>query len=84
MPASPSNAGPSQFDAAQFHPEFGYLAPTVRFRRKFALIIEGAACGILLGAVAMFFATMEREEKALGRHGFLPVCASVMCSPVAA
>jgi len=65
MPASPSNAGPSQFDAPQFHPEFGYLAPTVRFRRKFALIIEGAACGILLGAVAMFFATMEREEKAL-------------------
>jgi hypothetical protein len=64
MPASPSNAGPSQFDAAQFHPEFGYFAPTVRFRRKFALIIEGAVCGILVGAVAMFFATMEHEEKA--------------------
>lgn len=63
MPASPSNAGPSQLDAAQFHPEFGYLAPTVRFRRKFALIIEGAACGILVGAVAMFFATMEHEEE---------------------
>jgi hypothetical protein len=70
MPASPSKAGPSQFDAPQFdarqvHPEFGYFAPTVRFRRKFALVLEGIACGILVGAVAMFFATMEREEQAL-------------------
>jgi len=64
MPASPSNAG-SQLDATQFHPEFGYLAPTLRFRRKFALLIEGVAGGVLVGAVAMFFATMEREEKAL-------------------
>ncbi len=70
MPASPSNAGPSQFDAPQFggpqvHPEFGYFAPTVRFRRKFALVLEGLAGGVLVGAVAMFFATMEREEKAV-------------------
>jgi hypothetical protein len=68
MPASPLNAGPSQFNPPQFggpqvHPEFGYLAPTVRFRRKFALLLEGVACGVLVGAVAMFFATMEREEE---------------------
>lgn len=67
MPASPSNAGPSQFNPPQFggpevHPEFGYFAPTVRFRRKFVLVLEGVACGVLVGAVAMFFATMEREE----------------------
>ena len=67
MPASPSNAGTSQFNPPQFggpqvHPEFGYLAPTVRFRRKFVLLLEGVACGALVGAVAMFFATMEREE----------------------
>ena len=68
MPASSSNAGPSQFNAPQFggpevHPEFGYLAPTVRLRRKFALVLEGVACGVLVGAIAMFFATMEREEE---------------------
>ena len=63
MPASSSHAGPSQFDPPQVHPEFGYFAPTVRFRRKFALVLEGLAGGVLVGAIAMFFATMEREEK---------------------
>ena len=68
MPASQLNAGASQFNPPQFggpqvHPEFGYLAPTVRFRRKFTLLLEGVACGVLVGAVAMFFATMEREEE---------------------
>ena len=56
---------PSQFDATQFHPEFGYFAPTIRFRRKLALTLKGGALGVLVGAVAMFVVTMDREEKAL-------------------
>jgi hypothetical protein len=62
MSASPPDV-PSQFNAAELHPEFGYLAPTMRFRRKVGLTLKGVALGALAGAVAMFFATMEREEE---------------------
>ena len=58
MPASPS-------DATQFHPEFGYLVPTMRARRKAALTIKAAALGVLVGAAAMFVLVMDREERAL-------------------
>ena len=64
MSASPSDV-PSQFGAAELHPEFGYFAPTMRFRRKVALTLKGAALGVLVGAVTMFFMTIEREEQAL-------------------
>ena len=59
MSASPS------YDAGQFHPEFGYFAPTMRFRSKVWLALKAVTLGVLAGAVAMFFLTMEREEKAL-------------------
>jgi hypothetical protein len=62
MSASRSDLVPSQIDAAQFHPEFGYLAPTMRYRRKIALTLKGAVLGALAGAVAMFAMTMDREE----------------------
>jgi hypothetical protein len=64
MPASPPYAAPSQFDATQFHSEFGYLAPTIRFRRKVALTLKGGALGALVGAVAVFVVVTDREEKA--------------------
>jgi hypothetical protein len=50
-------------DAAQIHPEFGYFAPTMRFRRQLALILKGGALGALAGAVAMFALTMDHEEE---------------------
>ena len=59
MSASPS------YDTGQFHPEFGYFAPTMRFRSKVWLALKAVTLGVLAGAVAMFFLTMEREEKAL-------------------
>lgn len=61
MSASPSNM-PS-VDAAQIHPDFGYLAPTMRFRRKFALTLKAAVFGALAGAVAMFFVAIGHEDK---------------------
>jgi hypothetical protein len=68
MSASASDV-PSQFGAAELHPElhpeFGYFAPTMRFRRKVALTLKGAALGLLVGAVTVFFMTIEREEQAL-------------------
>ena len=63
MSASPSNM-PS-VDAVQIHPDFGYLAPTLRFRRKFALTLKAAIFGALAGAVAMFFVAVNREDKPL-------------------
>jgi hypothetical protein len=63
MSAWPSNA--SRSDAGRFHPEFGYFAPTMRFRSKAWLAVKAVVLGALAGAVAMFFLTMEREEKAL-------------------
>jgi hypothetical protein len=65
MPAPPAGANPSQLDTSQFHPEFGYFAPTIRFRRQAILMLKGALWGTLLGAVAMFFMGVEREEKGL-------------------
>lgn len=62
MSATPSEM-PSQVDAGQFHPEFGYLAPTMRYRRKVALTLKGAVLGALGGAVAMFVVSMDREEE---------------------
>jgi hypothetical protein len=59
MSASPS------YDVGQFHPEFGYFAPTMRFRSKVWLALKAVTLGVLAGAVAMFFLTIEREEKAL-------------------
>ena len=64
MSASPPDV-PPQFDAAELHPEFGYFAPTMRFRRKISLTLKGAVLGLLVGAVTMFFMTTEREEQAL-------------------
>jgi hypothetical protein len=64
MSASPPYVAPSQFDAPQFHSEFGYFAPTMRFRRKLALTLKGGALGALVGAVAVFVVVMDREEKA--------------------
>jgi hypothetical protein len=65
MPAPPAGANPSRLDMSQFHPEFGYFAPTIRFRRQAILTLKGALWGTLLGAVAMFFMGVEREEKGL-------------------
>jgi hypothetical protein len=56
MPAPPAGAN-------QFHPEFGYFAPTIRFRRQAILTLKGALWGTLLGAIAMFFMGVEREDK---------------------
>lgn len=64
MSASRSDV-PSQFDATQCHPEFGYLAPTMRFRRQLALTLKGALLGAFAGAIAMFFMTIDREQKPL-------------------
>jgi hypothetical protein len=63
MSAWPSDA--SRYDAGQFHPEFGYFAPTVRFRSKAWLALKAVVLGALAGAVAMFFLTVEREGQAL-------------------
>jgi hypothetical protein len=63
MSAWPSDA--SRYDAGQFHPEFGYFAPTMRFRSKAWLTLKAVALGALAGSVAVFFLTMEREQKAL-------------------
>jgi hypothetical protein len=63
MSAWPTDA--SRYDAGQFHPEFGYFAPTMRFWSKAWLGLKGVALGALAGAVAVFFLTKEREEKAL-------------------
>jgi hypothetical protein len=61
---SASSSFASQHDAGQFHPEFGYFAPTMRFWSKVWLGLKGVALGALAGAVAVFFLTTEREEKA--------------------
>ena len=45
MPASPPDATRSQLDASQFHSEFGYLAPTIRFRRKAGLTLKPRRLG---------------------------------------
>src|SRR5215218_2013210 len=63
MPASPPNTA-SPFEPNQFHSEFGYFAPTMRFRRKAALTVKAAALGAIVGAVAVFVVVMDREEKA--------------------
>ena len=63
MPASPSNHSSSTYDPTQFHSEFGYLAPTMRFRRKVALTLKGGTLGALAGVVAMFFMVMDRGEE---------------------
>lgn len=60
MSASPSDI-PSQLEAP--HPEFGYLAPTKRFRRKITLTLKATVLGGLAGAAAMYFVTSDREEK---------------------
>ena len=60
MSASPSDM-PSQLEAP--HPEFGYLAPTRRLRRKIALTLNAAVLGGLAGATVVFFTTVDREEK---------------------
>jgi hypothetical protein len=65
MPVAPTGANPSQLDTSQFHPEFGYFAPTIRFRRQVVLTLKGALWGTLVGAVVMFFMGVEREEKGL-------------------
>ena len=55
VPPGPPGSNPPQFYPvypAQFHPEFGYLAPTIRFRRKMSLLGKGAAFGAILGAIA--------------------------------
>lgn len=61
MSASPSNM-PS-VDAVQIHPDFGYLAPTMRFRRRLALTLKAGVLGALAGAAAVFFVTVDREDK---------------------
>jgi hypothetical protein len=65
MPASRFDGMPPRFDASEFHPEFGYLAPTMRFRRKVALTLMGALWGVLIGAGtgAVLYAVMDREEQ---------------------
>ena len=62
MSASPSDM-PSQLEAP--HPEFGYLAPTKRYRRKITLTLKAAVLGGLSGAAAMYFLTIDREDKPL-------------------
>ena len=62
MSASPSDM-PSQFEAP--HPEFGYLAPTKRLRRKIVLTLKATVLGGLAGAAAMYFVTIGREDKPL-------------------
>lgn len=42
----PDNS-PPRFYPVQFHPEFGYLAPTLRFRSKLSLMGKGAAFGLV-------------------------------------
>jgi len=63
MPAAVPSPSQSSVDASQFHSEFGYLAPTIRFRRKVALTLKGGTLGVLVGAVAMFFVVMDRGEE---------------------
>jgi hypothetical protein len=70
---------PSHLEASQFHPEFGYFAPTMRFRRKVSLTLIGALWGVLIGAGAVLYAAMEREERA---HAML--ASPVLATPIAA
>jgi hypothetical protein len=63
MPASRFDGMPPRFDASQFHPEFGYLAPTMRLRRKVALTLMGALWGVLIGAGTVFYVVITREEQ---------------------
>jgi hypothetical protein len=53
-PAAPGSTPPQFYPVypVQFHPEFGYLAPTIRFRRKVSLLGKGLAVGAMLGAIA--------------------------------
>ena len=62
MSASPSDM-PSQLEAP--HPEFGYLAPTMRFRRRIVLALKATVFGGLAGAAAMYFLTIDREDRPL-------------------
>lgn len=64
MFASPSDLRP-QAETAHLHPEFGYLAPPLRFRRKLMLTFKAGVLGALAGAVAMFFLNIDRDEKPL-------------------
>jgi hypothetical protein len=47
----------------QFHPEFGYVCPTPRFRRMFGVGFVACAVGMLVGAVGII-ALAQRPEMA--------------------
>lgn len=81
MSASPSNM-PS-VDAVQIHPDFGYLAPTMRFRRRFALTLKAGVLGALAGAAGVFFVTIDREDKAMTMLATPVLIAPVASTPAA-
>lgn len=80
MSASPTDM-PSQLEAP--HPEFGYLAPTQRFRRRIALTLKAAVLGGLAGAAAMYFLTIDREDKPLTMLATPVLIAPATSAPVA-
>jgi hypothetical protein len=51
-----------RFHPVQFHPEFGYLAPSLRFRTKLSLLGKGAAFGIVAGIIIAIAVSPDRQE----------------------
>jgi hypothetical protein len=58
----PDNS-PPRFYPVEYHPEFGYLAPTLRFRSKLSLMGKGAAFGLIVGIIVAIAASPDRQEQ---------------------
>ena len=58
----PDNS-PPRFYPVQFHPEFGYLAPTLRFRSKLSLVGKGVAFGLIVGIIVAIAVSPDRQER---------------------
>jgi hypothetical protein len=67
VPQPVSDHGPPRFYPVQFHPEFGYLAPTLRFRSKLSLLGKGAAFGLVVGIIVAIAVSPDRQERVRSR-----------------
>jgi len=61
--AAQPDAIPPQFYPVHYHLEFGYLAPTLPFRRRVALIAKGVVLGAVVGAIVAIAVSPDREVK---------------------
>src|SRR5262245_23578618 len=59
--APSQEAAPPEFYPTQFHPEFGYLAPRLPFRKKALLVLNGVVLGTVLGALGVIALAPSRE-----------------------